>query len=257
MFAPLVILFREGFESFLTVAIILTYLRKTGRDSLRPAVYWGVVTSIVASFALGWLLSSINKPLWEGVLGIVAALLVATFVIQMWRTAPTLKRDMEARLSGYSSNASRVAAVIGVFLFTVFMVTREGMESALMLIQVRHQTRFLLGCIAGLTLAALMSWAWAHFGHRINVRRFFQVTGFFLLLFTLQIAFYSLHELSEAGALGSVSEAIHTATEPYGPEGRYGKWFSLAMFATCGAWLLTASMRDRSMRARLQPVNAP
>ena len=51
------ILFREGFESFLTVAIILTYLRKTGRDSLRPAVYWAVACSIAASVGLGLLLA--------------------------------------------------------------------------------------------------------------------------------------------------------------------------------------------------------
>ncbi len=41
MLPALIIVFREGFEAFLTVAIILAYLRKTGRDWLRPAVHWG------------------------------------------------------------------------------------------------------------------------------------------------------------------------------------------------------------------------
>lgn len=254
MFTPLMILFREGFESFLTVAIILTYLRKTGRDSLRPAVYWAVACSIALSVSLGLLLAQVNKPLWEGVLGLLAAALVASFVVQVWRTAPTLKRDMEVRLNEYSSNTSRFVAVAGVFLFTVFMVTREGMEAALMLIQVRNNARFMLGSAIGLGAAALMSWAWAHFGHRVNVKRFFQVTGFFLLLFTVQIAFYSLHELSEADVLGPMSEAIHTATEPYGPEGLYGKWFSLLMVGACGAWLIGATMKDRLERDRFEPV---
>jgi high-affinity iron transporter len=250
------ILFREGFESFLTVAIILTYLRKTGRDSLRPAVYWAVACSIAASVGLGLLLASVNKPLWEGVLGLVAAVLVASFVVQVWRTAPTLKRDMEVRLNSYSSNTSRFLAVAGTFLFTLFMVTREGMEAALMLIQVRNNARFMLGSAIGLGAAALMSWAWAHFGHRINVKRFFQVTGFFLLLFTVQIAFYAVHELSEGGVLGPMSEAIHNATEPYGPEGLYGKWFSLLMVGVCGVWLLAASMKDKFGRDRLATVSA-
>src|SRR5437764_224962 len=122
MLSPFIIIFREGFEAFLTVAIIFAYLRKTGRDWLRPAVYWGIVVSIIASFALGWLLRSVNQPLWEGVLGVVAAFLVATFVVQMWRTAPMLKRNMETKLETHASRASRALAMLGVFGFTVLMV---------------------------------------------------------------------------------------------------------------------------------------
>lgn len=248
MLPALIIVFREGFEAFLTVAIILAYLRKTGRDWLRPAVYWGIAASVVTSFALGWLLTYVNQPLWEGVLGLVAALLVASFVVHVWRTAPHMKQDMEVRLETASSPASRYFAAIGVFLFTLLMVTREGMETALMLIQVRT-SRFILGSLLGLCAAAAMSWAWAHYGHRLNVKRFFQVTGLFLLLFTVQIVFYSIHEFSEAGVLPN-SEAIHNATEPFSPVGLYGKWFSVLMVGLCAAWLVAASLKDRLVTAR-------
>lgn len=244
MISALIIVFREGFEAFLTVAIIFAFLRKTNRDWLRPAVYWGIVVSIVASFGLGWLLRSVNQPMWEGVLGLVAAVLVATFVIYMWRTAATLRREVETKLDAYSSRTSRLLAVAGVFGFTVLMVTREGMETALMLLQVRD-AHFILGCLLGVGAAALMSWAWAHYGHRINVKRFFQVTGLFLLLFTAQIVFYSIHEFSEAELLPR-SEAIHTATEPFSPVGVYGRWFSVGMVAICAVWLIVASLIDRS-----------
>lgn len=247
MLNALIIVFREGFEAFLTVAIIVAYLKKTGREWLRPAVYWGIGVSVVASFALGWVLRSVNQPMWEGILGLVAAVLVATFVIHVWRTAPHMKRDMETRLEEYSSTGSRLLAVAGVFGFTVLMVTREGMETALMLIQVRERN-FILGSLLGIAAAAAMSWAWAHYGHRINIRRFFQVTGLFLLLFTLQIVFYSIHEFSEAEMLPH-SEAIHTATEPFSPVGLYGKWFTVLMVGICAVWLITASIVDRSRRA--------
>src|SRR5881275_3121570 len=202
MLPALIIVFREGFEAFLTVAIIFAFLRKTGRDWLRPAVYAGIVTSIVASFALGWFLMRVSEhqSLIEGILGVVAAVLVASFVVHVWRVAPRMKGDMERRLDSYSSTTSRFLAVAGVFAFTLLMVTREGMETALMLIQVRNG-RFILGSLLGILAAAGMSWAWAHYGHRINVRRFFQVTGLFLLLFTVQIVFYSIHEFSEAELL--------------------------------------------------------
>lgn len=247
MLNALIIIFREGFEAFLTVAIIFAYLRKTGRDWLRPAVYWGIAVSIGASFALGWWLRSVNQPMWEGILGIVAAVLVASFVIHMWRTAPLMKRNVELKLDSYSSNASRALAVLGVFGFTVLMVTREGMETALMLIQVRDRN-FILGSLLGIAAAAAMSWAWAHFGHRINVKRFFQVTGIFLLLFTAQILFYSIHEFSEAEMLGKRSEAIHVATEPFSPVGVYGKWFSVLMVGGCAAWLIAVTVIDRMRR---------
>ncbi|MGZ4778815.1 MAG: FTR1 family protein [Thermoanaerobaculia bacterium] len=247
MINALIIVFREGFEAFLSVAIIISYLKKTGRDWLRPAVYWGIVVSIVASFALGWLLRSINQPMWEGILGLVAAALVATFVIHVWRTAPHMKKDMESHLENVSSTHSRFLSIAGVFGFTVLMVTREGMETALMLLQVRERN-FILGSLLGIGAAAAMSWAWAHYGHRINVKRFFQVTGLFLLLFTLQIVFYSIHEFSEAELLPH-SEAIHTATEPFSPVGLYGKWFTVLMVGICAAWLITASLIDRSRRA--------
>jgi high-affinity iron transporter len=244
MLPALIIVFREGFEAFLTVAIIFAFLRKTGRDWLRPAVYAGIVASVVASFALGWWLMRVNQSFWEGVLGLIAAVLVASFVVHVWRTAPKMKGNMERRLDVYSSPASRAMAVAGVFFFTVLMVTREGMETALMLIQVRN-SRFIIGSLLGIAAAAAMSWAWAHYGHRIDIKRFFQVTSLFLLLFTLQIVFYSIHEFSEAEVLGRWSEAIHNATEPYSPVGVYGKWFSVVMVGLCALWLAGASMKDR------------
>ena len=243
MLNALIIVFREGFEAFLTVAIIFAYLRKTGRNWLRPAVWWGIAVSVVASFILGWLLQRVNQPVWEGVLAIVAAVLVATFVIHIWRIAPHMKRDMETRLEQQASKGSTGWAWLGVFTFTLLMITREGMETALMLIQVR-QGRFWLGCALGLAAAAAMSWVWAHYGHRINVKRFFQVTGLFLLLFTIQIVFYAIHEFSEAELLPN-SEAIHLATEPYSADGRYSLWIMFGMVAVCALWLAGVTAMDR------------
>lgn len=249
MLNALIIVFREGFESFLIVAIIFAYLRKTGRDWLRPAVWWAIAVSVVASFALGYLLQRVNQPLWEGTLALIAAVLVATFVIHVWRIAPQMKRQMETRIEQQASKGSTAWAWLGVFGFTLLMITREGMETALMLIQVR-QGRFWLGCALGLLCAAAMSWLWAHFGHRVNVKRFFQVTGLFLLLFTVQIAFYAIHEFSEAEILPN-SEAIHLATEPYSADGRYSLWILFGMVAICAAWLAGMTLLDR-MRANQQ-----
>lgn len=254
MLQALIIVFREGFEAFLTVAIIFAYLKKTDRDWLRPAVWWGIGLSVITSAALGWWLQRVNQPVWEGVLALVAAVLVATFVIHIWRVAPTLKRDMETRLESHASKGSSVWAWLGVFGFTVLMITREGMETALMLIQVR-QGQFILGCLLGLAAAAAMSWLWAHYGHRINIKRFFQVTGLFLLLFTVQIVFYAIHEFAEAELIPNY-QAIHDATEPYSADGRYGLWVVVGMLAICAIWLAGVTALDRVRARGSDPIEA-
>ena len=255
MLQALIIVFREGFESFLTVAIIFAYLKKTGRDWLRPAVWWGIGAAVVASVALGfWLRTVTNQPLWEGILALVAAVLVATFVIHIWRVAPTMKREMEAKLEAKASRSSTPWAWAGVFFMTLLLIAREGMETALLLIQVR-QGNFWLGCALGLALAASMSWVWAHYGHRVNIKRFFQVTGLFLLLFTVQILFYAIHEFSEAELLPN-SEAIHLATEPYSADGRYSLWIMFGMVAVCALWLAAVTALDRMRANGRGPIEA-
>ena len=244
MLNALIIVFREGFEAFLTVAIIFAYLRKTGRDWLRPAVYAGIVVSIAASFAHGWVLRTVNQPLWEGVLAVVAAVLVGTFVVQMWRTAPRMKKEMEGQLERHTSRNSRVLAIAATFLFTLLMITREGMETALMLIQVR-QPGFTIGAILGALAAAALSWLWAHYARYINLKRFFQVTGLFLLMFMGHVLFYAMHEFAEAELLPN-SEWLHNVTEPYTPLGVYGKWITIGMIGICAVWLAAVSLADRA-----------
>jgi high-affinity iron transporter len=252
MLQALVIVFREAFEAFLIVAITLAYLRKTGREPLRVAVGWGIGVSILASAVLGYFLQRVNQPLWEGVLALIAAALVVTFVIHLWRTAPRLKQQMEADIERQASRQTTALAWLGVFGFTVLMITREGMETALLLIQVR-QGRFWLGCGLGLFAAATLAWLWAHYGHRINLKRFFQVTGLFLLLFSIQILFYAIHEFSEAEILPN-SETIHLLTEPYSADGRYSLWIAFGIVAVCAAWLAGATLIDR--RRQIAAVTA-
>jgi len=263
MLQSFIIILREGFESFLLVAVILAYLRKSQKRQLAPAVYWAIIFALLLSGGLGYLLHQMqtgndlverhfgatvagflgNESLREGVLGVLAIVMVASLVIYMWRSGTHLKAKMEERLGEVSAKRSGWTAYAGIFLFTALMISREGMETALMLLQVRSP-RLIWGALLGLAAAVGMAWAWAQFGHLINVRRFFQVTGIFLLLFMVQVGIYSFHEFSEAGLFPN-SEAIHAATEKFSPQGLYGQWFSLVMVGVCAAWLVGAWLIDR------------
>jgi high-affinity iron transporter len=256
MLQAFVITFREGLEAFLIVAISLSYLRKTGRQHLVPPVYWAVGFSIVTSAAAGYLFSlASNQALWEGSLATFAALFVGTLVVQMWRAARTLKRNIQERLGSVAGASTQRMAWLGIFLFVVLMITREGMETALLLGTLMFQVKappMIAGAFAGIVAAAGIAVLWSRFGHRINLPRFLQVTAVFLFVFVVQLLIYGVHELSEANVLPN-SLQIHDATEPYGPDGIYGSWLSLALIAIPLAWLLISAINDR-MRRRKAPA---
>ena len=69
------------------------------------------------------------------------------------------------------------------------------------------------------------------------------------LFFLVQIAVYSFHEFCEAGIFPN-SEAWHVATEPYSPDGYYGKWFSLLLVAGSMGWLFIAWLADKFRQAK-------
>lgn len=249
MLDAFIMVLREAFESFLIVAIIISYLRKTKREKLIPVVYLAIGVSIMLSAGLGyWMMLKGLQPFWEAVMGLVAAIMVGTLVIHMWKVGSQLKRHMEKRISDFSSHRSSWVTIGGIFLFTVLMITREGMETTMMLLLV-HDPQWLTGALLGFAGAVGMSLIWIYFSHLINLKRFFQVTGIFLLLFMAQIVLYSLHEFSEAGILPN-SETIHAKTEVFSPVGIYGKWFSSGIVIICLLWLALAWFFDRLQQRR-------
>jgi len=245
MVQAFVITFREGLEAFLIVAISLAFLRKSGGRHLVPAAQWGIAVSVVLSIIAGWLFSrASNQALWEGILALVAAVSVASLTIHMWRTARRLKGEIEGQLR-QSASLQGGKAWLAVFLFTLLMISREGMETALLMGTLIFQVRafdIILGAIGGVAVAALVSWMWSRYGHRINLGLFFQVTAIFLLIFVLQLLIYGFHELTEADVFPG-SEALHWATEPYGPDGVYGQYLSYLLIAVPLAWLLISMAR--------------
>jgi len=235
---------REGLEAFLIVAISLAYLRKTGRERLLPAVHWGIGLSIVISLAAGYLFSKAsNQALWEGVLALTAAVLVATLIVHMWRHGKRLKREIETRLESSAAELG-TKAFVSVFLFTVLMITREGMETALLmgtLIAQKSPTEIIGGAALGVLCAAFVAWLWSRYGHRVNLALFFQVTAVFLAVFVVQLFIYGLHELTEANLFPG-SEPLHWATEPYGPDGRYGQFLTYLLVLLPVGWLAFAGL---------------
>ena len=237
MLQAFVITLREGLEAFLIVAISLAYLRKSGRSELTRAVHTGIVAALAISAIGGYLLyNAANQELLEGPLAIIAAISVTWMVVHMWRAGRRMKGDIEGHLAASSGRAG-AAAFAGVFLFTVLMMSREGMETALLLLQLKETLNLVLGAALGLVGAAALASLWSRFGHRVNLGLFFQVTAIFLFVFVVQLLIAGVHEMSEQNMIGSLSAPIHEATESWGPDSAFGHFLTYALVLLPAGWL--------------------
>jgi len=244
-----VITSREGIEAFLIVAISLAYLRRAGRAELTRAVHWGIAAALSLSAAGGYLLYYAANQEWlDGPLALVAAVSVAAMTVHMWRAGRRMKGDMEGRLRPSTERAG-AAAFTGVFLFTVLMISREGMETALLLMQLRETLNLAFGATLGVACAAGVAWLWSRYGHRINLALFFQVTAIFLFVFVLQLFIQGIHEMSEQNFL-PYSEIIHARTEAWGPDSVFGHLLTYLLVMLPAFWLIIKSHHPKTSPTR-------
>ena len=213
----LVITLREGMEAALVVGLILTYLNRTGRDALRRWLYAGLGLAVIASIlgAVGFSLAGFDpeNEVLEGTLLAIAAVLVFSLVVWMWRASRGIKQRVESQLEALTaSDVQARRQGWGLLAFVFFMVFREGVEMILFLAALSlAETPDLVGLIgglAGLGLAVLFGILFVKGSLRINLRRFFAVTGFVLMVLVARLAAGSLHEFFEVGLLPSTPSLL-------------------------------------------------
>src|SRR3972149_1667900 len=115
MLEATVVTLREGIEAALVLAIVLAYLRRTGRGGAVAVQRFGLDP---------------ESELWEGSLMLVAAALVGSLVMWMWRAGRRIRQQTEVRLEALlHGGKSQSGTGIGLFTFTFLMVFREGIEA--------------------------------------------------------------------------------------------------------------------------------
>jgi len=202
MLSALLVALREGVEAALVVGIVLVYLNRTGRRALAPYAWMGVGAAVACSFVAAVLLQrwQVNEDGFEGLMMIVAAVLVVTMIIWMNRIARSLKKEIEQRVEGYASRTTRAAGIgIGVFVFT--MVLREGAELVLILRAVELSSAGIevwIGTGVGILLSVLVGLFFFQGTLKIPLGRFFAVTSTILMVVAFQLGLTGVHELSEA-----------------------------------------------------------
>jgi FTR1 family protein len=230
MLEALLVTLREGIEAALMVSIIVAFLRREGLERHLPAVVWGIAAALLASVAGAWALYrwAVNEEVFEGLLYLAAAAVVASLVLWMWRHAPQLASGMKGSLGRIVSRGGAVGWA--VFFFTFLMVFREGVETVLFLAALSLSTSGLLamlGAALGLGAAVVFGVLFVRGSVRVDLGRFFKITGIALAIFVVQLLVNAYHELSEAGWLPA-SERTMAAI---GPLVRNEFFFILAVLA--------------------------
>lgn len=256
MFSIFMVTFREGVEAFLIAAITLTYLYQTGRVQLIKVALAAIGTAVALSVGLGMALVRAGgiSPEAEGVLALLAAGLVISCVVHILRHGKQMSADIRSHV--IKSEQSSLGAALALFGFMVLMIGREGVETATMiatLVVTGSSEGLLPGALLGTACAAGLAAAWVKFGRHIDLALFFRVTAVFMLLFAVQLVITSVHEFSEGGVLPLVdNELWHEMTEPYGPEGAYGLWFSYGLLLVPLGFLLMGLLRKPVVRSGQQ-----
>lgn len=248
MFQTLLITFREGLEAFLMVAVATLYLRKSGLHVLISAVRAGLGVSIGGSAVLGMLLAKMgaSSPAWEGMLALLAAVAVILCVSHMLKMGKQMGSSIFEGIDK-ATLRSGSNAWWSVFAFTLFMVGREGVETATMLSSIAADSgmnALFIGGLVGTSLAATIALLWTKYGRQVNLSRFFNVTAVFMAAFSLMLLLKAFFEFTEVNLVPFIDNAYwHDAAEMF-VEGTYAQIGSLILVLAPTAWLCIAHYFD-------------
>ncbi|RJP53696.1 MAG: iron transporter [Anaerolineaceae bacterium] len=205
---------REGIEAALIVGIVLGAVRQMRRTELILAVWAGTLAAVALSILGGVLLTILGlsfegagEQIFEGVTMLLAAALLTWMIFWMSRTARTLKSDLEADVHKAAFGTGKRA----VFFVAFLAILREGIELALFLTASVFATdtlQTLIGATLGLGTSILLGWSMFAAIIRLDLRRFFQVTGFLLILFAAGLVAHGVHEFNEVGWIPAVIEHV-------------------------------------------------
>lgn len=212
--ANLLIALREGLEATLVIGILVGYLVKTDRRDVLPKLWLGVGLAALIPLSIGALLTWGPKTLTYqaqeiigGTLSILTVGLVTGMIFWMGKHSRQLKGELESSMAGSLTKHSSGWGIIGL---AVIAVGREGAETALFIwatVRSSVENNILAttaGVITGLVLAVLLGWVIYRGSRRINMKLFFAVTGYFLILVSAGIFSYGIGDLQEAGILPGI-----------------------------------------------------
>jgi high-affinity iron transporter len=196
---------REGLEATLIVSIVAAFLKRNGQ-TIRP-MFAGVAVAVLISVAVGVgldlfsaSLPQAQQEMMETVINAIAVVFVTSMIIWMNRNAAHLKGELERDAQRALNRGSALALAAMAFL----AVLKEGFETSVFLLaaaQTSHGNRWfaVLGGALGIAASIALGVALYFGGLKLNLGRFFRVTGVFLVLIAAGLVAGALRTAHEAG----------------------------------------------------------
>jgi high-affinity iron transporter len=202
----LVIALREGVEASLIVGIIAAFLVKEGRRDAIGQMWLGVAIAVALCIGIAALLRVVGEQLpqreqegLETVIGLIAVGAVTYMIVWMRRHS----RGIKAELEGHAASALAAGSTLALVAMAFLAVLREGFETSVFLLaafqDASDTTAAGIGAVAGLVAAIAIGLGIYRGGVRINLSRFFRLTGLILVFVAAGLLSTSLHTAHEAG----------------------------------------------------------
>jgi high-affinity iron transporter len=213
MLPSFILSLREGLEAALIIGIVLgaiRQIRKPGTSTssglrLASAIWAGAGSAALLSLLTAILLTRLGlelkdpaEAIFEGITMLLAAVLLTWMIFWMNRHSRNMKAELESGVQRASQTRK------GLFGLAFIAVLREGVELALFLTAAVFSSsagQTILGALLGLGTAVLLGWSFFATAVRLDLRRFFQVTGFILILFAAGLLARAVGELVLVGWL--------------------------------------------------------
>ena len=208
MLPTFVIGLREGLEAALIVGIIAAFLGQQGRKDALRQVWIGTAAAVAICIGVAIALQVISSDLpqrqqegLETVVGALAICMVTYMIVFMRKHARSMKKDLQGAAASALAEGSSRALVLMAFL----AVLREGFETAVFLLATFHASgdasTSWLGAVLGIVLAAGIGYGIYKGGVKLNLARFFRVTGLVLVVVAAGLVMTAFHTANEAGWL--------------------------------------------------------
>ncbi len=216
MFIPFLIMLREGIEAALIVGIVAGFLKKSGHGNLMPAVWVGILLAAALSLFVGAGLQLFEaefpqkeQELFEGIVGLVAVFMITSMVFWMRKAAKSIKGQLQASVDqALSRSRGQAWALVGMVFLAV---AREGLESVFFLLAIFQQStgwQAPLGALAGIALSVVVGYGLYTGSVKLDLRRFFKITGVFLLFVAAGLLAGVLRKFHEAGIWNHLQQIV-------------------------------------------------
>mgnify|MGYP001236689421 CR=1 FL=1 len=203
MEAGFLIGFREALEAALIIGVLVTLLNRTDREFMTKWVWGGVILALIAS-VLTWQAFEImvgefskeNEEVFEGILYLIAAVLITTVILHVIGHATREILEQKAE------KAIEKQEAFGIGLLAFVSVWREGVETVIFIGAGTESNEAITGLFIGIVLALVIGYALFSSTRNLDIQFMFNMSTSLLIGFAAFLVMKAIHEFGEVGFMG-------------------------------------------------------